>query len=163
MSERKEKAKAYEADVVQLVKRKHPQWAVAEPPSDYATIDGIAYHNTNQQLIAIYEIKCRNQSFSDLISKYNSEMLVDASKLESMQVISRMLRIPSYLFSYLLKDGFVLKTKITNDNGLFVCNKIDEQQIAPAGLDKENISKKMSKVKIDGTEILSTSEATGAI
>lgn len=163
MNERKEKAKAYEADVVQLVKRKHPHWAIAEPTNNYATVDGIAYHNTNQQLIAVYEIKCRNQSFSDLISKYNSEMLVDASKLESMQVISRMLRIPSYLFSYLLKDGFVLKTKITNDNGLFVCNKVDEQQIAPAGLDKENISKKMSKVKIDGTEILSTSEATGAI
>ena len=90
-------------------------------------------------------------------------MLVDASKLESMRIISRMLRIPSYLFSYLLRDGVVLKTKITNDNGQFICDKVDAQQIAPAGLDKENISKKMSKVKIDGTEILSTSQAIGSI
>lgn len=163
MTDRQQKAKEYEGEVVKLIKSTHRSWAITEPPDKYAKIDGISYNRLNQQTEAVYEIKCRNASFSDLLTKFNGELIVDTSKLESLQAVSSVLLVPSYIFTYMLSDGFILKTKITDDSGNYVCNKKDAVQNSSAGMNKGNVDKMMSKIKLDGTTILSTTQPVGSI
>jgi hypothetical protein len=97
------------------------------------------------------------------MTKYDGELIIDTQKLEGLQSVSSVLCIPSYVFTYMLHDGFVLKTKITNDKGEYVCNKKDAVQQSSAGIGKGVKDKMMSKVKLDGTEILSTTQPVGSI
>jgi len=163
VQQKHQKAKNYEGEVVKLIRSTHKRWAIAEPPDQYAQIDGISYNALSHQLEAIYEIKCRNASFKDLVTKYEGELIIDTQKIESLQSVSSILRIPSYIFTYMLHDGFILKTKITNDKGAYVCNKKDAIQQSSAGIGKGVTDKMMSKIRLDGTEILSTTQPVGSI
>tara|TARA_R100001463_G_scaffold38_3_gene148 strand:+ start:1766 stop:2266 length:501 start_codon:yes stop_codon:yes gene_type:complete len=163
VQQKHQKAKYYEEDVVQLIRSTHKRWAIAEPADKYAKVDGLSYNVLNHQLEAVYEIKCRNAGFKDLMTKYDGELIIDTQKLEGLQSVSSVLCIPSYVFTYMLHDGFVLKTKITNDKGEYVCNKKDAVQQSSAGIGKGVKDKMMSKVKLDGTEILSTTQPVGSI
>jgi hypothetical protein len=162
MTDREKKAKEYEGHVIQLVRAKD-RCAWSSPPNQYANIDGITYDSVTHEMISAYEIKCRNLSLPQLLLDYGGELIVDASKVEVLQSISRSLRIPSYLLCYCLKDGVVLKSKITNDSGLFVCDKKDTTREISAGMDKPTTTKKVSHIKLDGTIILSTKEPQGTV
>ena len=161
-SSRKEKAKEYEGEVVKIIAASHPTWRVYEPASDYSRVDGIAIDNRTQQLIAVWETKCRNKSLYE-IQKYGNELVIDNHKLESLKKSSWLFCVETYLFTYLLRDGLILKTKITNDKGEYVCIKRDADEEGSAGLNRGTIQKKVGYVKIDGSTILSTGQPTGSI
>jgi hypothetical protein len=161
-SSRKEKAKEYEGEVVKIIAATHPTWRVYEPASDYSRVDGIAIDNRTQQLIAVWETKCRNKSLYE-IQKYGNELVIDNHKLESLKKSSWLFCVETYLFTYLLRDGLILKTKITNDKGEYVCIKRDADEEGSAGLNRGTIQKTHSYVKIDGSTILSTGQPIGSI
>ena len=162
LNERKNKAKEYEGEVVKIIAAAHPTWQVFEPSSNYARVDGLVIDNRTQQLEAIWETKCRNISLSK-IQQFGNELVIDYHKLESLQAASRLLCVDGYLFTYLLEDGVILKTKITNDKGEYVCIKRDQEEEGSAGLNRGTIQKKVGYVKIDGSTILSTGQPTGSI
>ncbi len=162
LNERKNKAKEYEGEVVKIIAATHPTWQVFEPSSNYSRVDGIVIDNRTQQLEAVWETKCRNLSLAKVV-QYGNELMIDYHKLEALEVMSGLLRVEGYLFTYLLQDGVVLKTKITNDKGEFVCIKRDADEEGSAGLNRGTIQKKVGYVKIDGSTILSTGQPTGSI
>ena len=112
LNERKNKAKEYEGEVVKIIAATHPTWQVFEPSSNYSRVDGIVIDNRTQQLEAVWETKCRNLSLAKVV-QYGNELMIDYHKLEALEVMSGLLRVEWYLFTYLLQDGVVLKTKIS--------------------------------------------------
>ena len=162
MTPREQTAKERELHVIQLVKAKG-RCGWASSPSRYANIDGITYIASSGVITAAYEIKCRNLSFPQLIIDYNSELIMDTAKVEALAKVSSVLKVPSYLLYYFLTDGVVIRTPITNDEGVAVCHKKDTTREISAGMDKANTVRKVSHIKLDGSLILSTEEPKGSI
>ena len=148
-------------EVVKVILRNSPNcgW-IDTGGSSFARIDGLLCtgNPSNRQLAAAIELKCRNLSISDLFTKYNGELMVDASKVDALKSISVMLCVPSFLVCYLMPSGTVLKTQIANDKGELVCNKRNESTAAPAGMGREVVVKEAAYIKLDGTTIITTEE-----
>ena len=111
---------SFTQETVRVILRNSPGCSWVDSSGGYARVDGLLVNNRGE-LLALYEIKCRNVSVTDLFGKFDAELMVDAGKLNSMQSISRMMCARSYLVSYLTPAGVVLQTQITNDSGELVC------------------------------------------
>jgi hypothetical protein len=163
--DKRKQMEAAAREVVKVILRSSPNcgWLDAGS-SSYSRIDGMLFTGnlSNRQLVALIEIKCRNISIAELFGKYNSELMVDASKVDALKAVSTMLCAPSYLVCYLLKSGTVLKTEIANDKGALVCEKRNEIAAAPSQIGGPVVEKEVSYIKLDGTIILSTQEAKQA-
>ncbi len=156
-------------EVVRVIMRDTPNHGWVNTTDSYARVDGLIYTNArglsslSPELVAIIEIKCRNISLGDLWAKFKGELMVDASKIEALRSISAMLCAPSYLVSYLMASGVVLKTKIANDKGEIICKKRNELTVTSAGMNGGQKEKEVSYIKLDGTEIISTEEEQKAV
>ncbi len=148
-------------EVVQVILRNSPNcgW-VDSGGSSYSRIDGMLYKGafSERELCALVEIKCRNISAFELFSKYDCELMVDESKIDALKLVSSMLCAPAYLVVYLLKSGAVLQLPITNSKGQLTCKMRSECVSAPSTMGGSVVEKKVAKIKIDGSTILSTEE-----
>ena len=149
---------SFTQETVRVILRNSPGCSWVDSSGGYARVDGLLVSNRGE-LLALYEIKCRNVSVADLFGKFDAELMVDAGKLNSMQSISRMMCARSYLVSYLTPNGVVLQTQITNDSGELVCQNRIESTTAPAGMGRGLVEKEAAYIRLDGTtKILSTKE-----
>jgi hypothetical protein len=88
------------------------------PITRAALIDGFIVRNN--ELMAIYESKCRRESRHDFKTKYNNEWLISHHKINSGASLSKALAVPLWGFLYLVPDRQVIAIKITDDKGNYV-------------------------------------------
>ena len=79
-------------------------------------IDGVILKDN--QLSGIFESKCRNMSYMELMD-YDS-WLITLDKIMDGKKISEMLRVPFFGFLYLIPDKMTFYWKITDDFGEFI-------------------------------------------
>ena len=159
MTPREKTAKAHELHIVKLIKQKNRcEWCSSA--SQYANIDGLT--TLSGVVTAAYEIKCRNLSLPQVVVDYQCELMVDTSKIEALSKISTVLKVASFLVTYFLMDGVVISTPITDARGIVICTPRNQDRKVSAGMDKGNTVKEVAHIKLDGSEIISTSEPKGS-
>ena len=111
-------------------------------------------------MIAVFDVKARNASLIELVTRYGYSLMVDATKIESLKAASRVWRVPGYLYFYLMKDGVIYEQQITDDNGDPVCQIKAKETYGPKKLGGENTLKKVAEIRLDGGTILKTDAET---
>lgn len=160
---RREAADAAEAYVVEAINALCRDTNTLSIGNMYSRIDGLLMERRTNRVIGVYEIKCRNISFADVVRKFNCELIVDKHKLESLKAASSVLRCPSYLFTYLMGDGVIYRSPITDEYGDWVCLKREQVTTAPLLLGGDAALKEMSQIKLDGGTVLGTHKQVGTI
>jgi len=106
-----------EAEMLNIIKAKNPSSQFFHTPITKASlIDG--FITQNQQLIAIYESKCRRHSLETFKNQFNNEWMISSHKLLAGAQLSKMLEVPFVGYLYIVNQ-VVLSAKITNDKGRF--------------------------------------------
>lgn len=81
----------------------------------YSEVDGFVLDNNEFKYV--YEIKVRDFSYQHLQQHFNNELLVSKSKVNAGVMLSRICKIPFYIFVYCLKDNTLLLKRITDSEG----------------------------------------------
>ena len=158
MSKRRQAAADAEEHVCELIAEARKEWILVRPYSRYAALDGLAYSRDTKKIAAVFEVKCRNMSLNDMANTHDFAMLVELNKLLDLQAASKMWGVPSYMYFYLAKDGVVYEMPITNDRAEKICNSsLTETTSAPRTIDGGHVLKEVSKIKLEGATIISTS------
>lgn len=160
---RREAADAAEKYVVDTINKKCREVHTVSIGSHWSKVDGLLMERHTHEIIGVYEIKCRNISFADVVKKYDCELIIDRHKLDALQAVSAAMRVPSYVYTYLMGDGVIYRSPITNEYGDWVCNKRDEQVTAPLNLGGMPGPKEVTQVMLDGGTVLSTHEQLGKL
>jgi hypothetical protein len=92
------------------------------PTDDHgaAKVDGIIVRNGFIQ--GVVEIKSRNMRLSQLLTEFRSEWLLTMEKLEDIARASALLGAPGYGLLYLVPDHKVLAARLSDKDGVIVCN-----------------------------------------
>ena len=106
---------AHEQEMLEIIRRHAPTFEFQQTPKEYAAdVDGVV--TKSNQLVAVFESKCRNMSMSDLLG-YGNEWLLTYEKLVKGASIARAFQIPFVGYLFLIPDKTVLSTVICNKNG----------------------------------------------
>ena len=152
--ERFEKAKEAEKYVEGLIEVHHKDWIIVKSANRYAKIDCIAYDRREKTIKALIEIKCRNQSMTTVSTEFGMHTDIDAAKLQALESISDTMKIPSFLYVYLMKDGVVLEVPITDTYGSRICQVDIKNTAAPSSLNGTLINKDLASISIEGCTII---------
>ena len=87
-------AESYVCEQLSIIKR---SWNIVRPYHRYASLDGVAYCDRTNEMICVFDIKARNTSLVELVTRYGYSMMVESSKIESIKAASSVLRVPGYL------------------------------------------------------------------
>lgn len=161
MEKRQEAALRAEEHVFSVISKTSPLLAYHRFHNPYSRLDGMIINRNEGTIVGVYEIKCRNIKFADVVGNYSCELLIDTHKVESLQTISHSLRVASYLFTYLMGDGVILRIQITNDKGDYVCEKREEVTVATKNLGGVPVEKPVTQIRLDGGTIIATREPLG--
>lgn len=153
-------AESYVCEQLSIIKR---SWNIVRPYHRYASLDGVAYCDRTNEMICVFDIKARNTSLVELVTRYGYSMMVDASKIESMKAASRVWRVPGYLYFYLMKDGVIYEQQITDENGDPACRIQAKESYGPKHLGGEGAVKNVAEIRLDGGTILKTDAEKGSI
>jgi hypothetical protein len=107
-----------EQDMLSILKSAYSSQFFHTPITRAALIDGFIVKN--DELIAIYESKCRSESASDFKTKYNNEWLISHHKINSGASLSKALAVPFWGFLYLVPDRKVIAFQLTDDKGNYI-------------------------------------------
>jgi len=81
----------------------------------YSEVDGFVLDKNEFKYV--YEIKVRDFSYQHLQQHFNNELLVSKSKIDAGVMLSRICKIPFYIFVFCLKDKTLLLKRITDNKG----------------------------------------------
>jgi len=160
---RREAADAAESYVVDSINTHWREVNTLSIGNMYSRVDGLLLERRSNRVMGVYEIKCRNISFSDVVGKYDCELVIDKHKLESLQSVAIALRCPSYLFTYMMGDGVIYRSPITDEYGNWMCVKRQETTVAPLTLGGSAGAKEVFQLMLDGGTVLGTHKQTGKI
>jgi hypothetical protein len=91
------------------------------PITRAALIDGFIVKNN--ELIAIYESKCRRESLDSFKAHpFNNEWMISHHKINSAANLSKILSVPFWGFLYLVNDKKVIAIKFTDEKGNYIHN-----------------------------------------
>ena len=152
--QRYEKAKKAESYVEGLIETFHKDWIIVKSPNRYAKIDCVAYNRREKTIESLIEIKCRNQSMASMTTELGMRTDIDAAKLEALESISDIMKVPSVLYIYLMKDGVVLEVPITDEYGSRMCEVGYKNADAPLSLNGGFTRKKLAEISIEGSRII---------
>lgn len=152
--ERYGKAKKAESYVEGLIETFHKDWIIVKSPNRYAKIDCVAYNRREKTIESLIEIKCRNQSMASMTTDLGMRTDIDAAKLEALESISDIMKVPSTLYVYLMKDGVVLEVPITDEYGSRECCVSFKEADAPSSLAGGYTRKKLAEISIEGSRIV---------
>jgi len=110
---------AEETEMFNIIKSKNPSCQFFHTPITKASlIDG--FITQKQQLLAIYEAKCRRHSLETFQHQFQNEWMISSHKLLAGAQLSKMLEVPFVGYLYIVPNKIVLSAKITNDKGRFI-------------------------------------------
>lgn len=81
----------------------------------YSEVDGFVLENNEFKYV--YEIKVRDLNYDHLQERFNNEVLISKSKIDAGVMLSRICKIPFYIFVFCLKDNTLLLKRITDGKG----------------------------------------------
>jgi hypothetical protein len=91
-----------------------------------AAADGIILHN--DVIAGVVEIKSRpDMTHERLMGERNGEWLLTKQKLDDLQSLSRLLRVPGFGFLYLPASELVLAIRLTSADGTVCCHFREEK------------------------------------
>ena len=70
---------------------------------------------------ALIEIKARNMNKDTFVNRFKSEYMISEDKINRCRKISIEYKIPFFVFVNMIEDDFVLRIKVFNKDGDFVC------------------------------------------
>ena len=152
--QRYEKAKKAESYVEGLIETFHKDWIIVKSPNRYAKIDCVAYNRREKTIESLIEIKCRNQSMASMTTDLGLVTHIDAAKLEALESISDIMKVPSTLYVYLMQDGVVLEVPITDAFGTRECQVTFRDADAPISLAGGTTCKKLAEISIEGSRFI---------
>jgi len=110
---------AEETEMFNLIKSKNPSCKFFHTPITKASlIDG--FITRNEELIGIYESKCRRHSLETFQNQFQNEWMMSCHKLLSGAQLSKMLEVPFVGYLYIVPNKIVMSVKITNEKGRFI-------------------------------------------
>jgi hypothetical protein len=109
-----------ERDMLDIIKsRYHASQFFHTPIKRAALIDGFIVKNN--ELIAIYESKCRRESLDSFKAHpFNNEWMISHHKINSGASLSKALAVPLWGFLYLVQDRKVIAIQFTDDKGNYI-------------------------------------------
>jgi hypothetical protein len=109
-----------ERDMLDIIKsRYHSSQFFHTPIKRAALIDGFIVKNN--ELIAIYESKCRRESLDSFKAHpFNNEWMISHHKINSGASLSKALAVPLWGFLYLVQDRKIIAIQFTDDKGNYI-------------------------------------------
>jgi hypothetical protein len=117
---------AEERCMIDILKSKYESQFIHTPIESAALVDGMIIKNN--QLLGIFESKCRRDTLHKFQTSYHNEWLVSFHKLQAGATLSKMLCVPFWGFLYLVPDQLLLVIKLTDAQGKFVAKIRIEQR-----------------------------------
>jgi hypothetical protein len=115
-----------ENEMLDILKSNYDSLFIHTPIESAAAIDGLIIKDN--QLIGIFESKCRRDTLHKFQTAYNNEWLVSWHKLQAGATLSKMLCVPFWGFLYLVPDQLLLVQKLTDTKGECVSKVRKEQR-----------------------------------
>lgn len=95
--------------------------------TDAAVIDGFIV-NPNGKIVAGVEVKSRyNIAAESFFEQMHGRWLLTLQKLNDMQFLAAMLRVPMYGMLYIVPSNLLLITKLVSEDGQIACNYYAEE------------------------------------
>lgn len=123
--------KGYIADqkvAMSIVAKHKPNWGFVHTPTvGVSPIDTVGHKN--DEMKAAFEVKSRNMTYAELMTKFRGEWLITDSKVQEAIDVASGLDIPLWGVLYLKPDNTVLTVQISDKDGNIVCDsRSDETQ-----------------------------------
>lgn len=114
-----EESRRNEIAAVSIFTGKQPKFRYIETPKDKpAFVDALLMRG--DELFAVVETKCRNESTDSFFGKFGGKWLVTLEKVLEARKTAMALQLPLVGFLYLNNDKTLLVQKITEPDGKFV-------------------------------------------
>ena len=114
---------ADEAAAAELFTGHQPRFRYVETPKDKpALVDALLLRG--DELFAVVETKCRNESSESFFQKFGGRWLVTLEKVLEARKTAVALQLPLVGFLYLNKDKTLLVQKIAEPDGKFVASMV---------------------------------------
>lgn len=160
---RRTAAQQAEDRVIETLRKLYPQHIIGRT-TRYGEVDAIIVNIHTGQLEELIEVKCRNLSMRKIICDHDGSVMINASKLNSMQTLSEKLKLPSVLYVSTLEDGVLLRMPVTDTEGRWCFDKREVlEQSVPATIGGEKVTRRMVLMGIDGCTVLQTRGWTGTV
>jgi hypothetical protein len=100
--------------------RQFPQYSIVQTPKSKASdIDGMIYSKKTNEIVAIFESKCRACDMAQM-SEWGWTWLVTFDKLLRGVNLAQALKVPFYGLLYLTNEPLGISIKIADENGNFI-------------------------------------------